>query len=77
MSGGASERMRFPSPLPSEYALNTALVVLTLAVLQYTGWLWADPAGLDPAFLVAVAVMFPAFTYLIALVGANVRSNPK
>ena len=72
MSGGASERMRFPNPSPSEYALNTALVVL-----QYTGWLWDDPAGLDPAFLVAVAVMYPAFTYLIALVGANVRSNPK
>ena len=67
--------MRFPNPSLSEYAVNTAVVVLTLAVLQYTGWLWADPAGLDPAFLVAVAVMFPAFSYLIALVGANVWSN--
>ena len=67
--------MRFPDPSLSEYAVNTAVVVLTLAVLQYTGWLWADPAGLDPAFLVAVAVMFPAFSYLIALVGANVWSN--
>ncbi|WP_096393393.1 hypothetical protein [Halorubrum trapanicum] len=67
--------MRFPNPSLFEYALNTAVVVLTLAVLQYTGWLWADPAGLDPAFLVAVGVTFPAFSYLIALVGANVRSN--
>ena len=67
--------MRFPSPSLSEYALNTAIVVLTLAVLQYTGWLSDDPAGLDPAFLLAVAATFPAFSYLIALVGANVRSN--
>jgi len=67
--------MRFPTPSLSEYAFNTALVVLTLAVLQYTGWLSDDPAGLDPAFLVVVAVTFPAFSYLLALVGANVRSN--
>ncbi|QUO46934.1 hypothetical protein [Halorubrum ruber] len=64
--------MRFPTPPLSEYALNTAVVVLTLAVLQYTGWLSADPAGLNPAFLVVVAVTFPAFSYLIAVVGANV-----
>ncbi|WP_424014939.1 hypothetical protein ACOZ35_02655 [Halorubrum xinjiangense] len=67
--------MRFPNPSLSEYALNTAVVVFTLAVLQYTGWLSDDPAGLDPAFLVAVAVLFPAFSYLIALVAANVWSS--
>ena len=67
--------MRFPTTSLSEYALNTAVVVLTLAVLQYTGWLSDDPAGLDPAFLVVVAVSFPAFSYLIAVVGANVRSG--
>ncbi|KDS92044.1 hypothetical protein FK85_09505 [Halorubrum saccharovorum] len=67
--------MRFPNPSLSEYAINTAVVVLTLAVLQYTGWLSDDPAGLDPAFLAAVAVLFPAFSYLIALVVANVRSS--
>jgi hypothetical protein len=67
--------MRVPNPSLSEYAINTVFVVLTLAVLQYTGWLSDDPAGLDPAFLIAVAVMFPAFSYLIALVVANARSN--
>jgi hypothetical protein len=67
--------MRFPKPSLSEYALNTAVVVLTLAALQYTGWLSDDPAGLDPVFLAVVAVTFPAFSYLIAVVGANVRSN--
>jgi len=66
--------MRFPTPQLSEYALDTSIAVLTLAVLQYTGWLSDDP-GLDPAFLVVVAVTFPAFSYLIAVVGANVRSN--
>ena len=67
--------MRFPTPSLSEYALHTAIVVLTLAVLQYTGWLSDDPAGLDPAVLAVVAVTFPAFSYLIAVVGANVRSS--
>jgi len=68
--------MRFPTPPLSEYALNTAIVVLTLGVLQYTGWLSDDAAGLDPAFLAVVAVTFPAFSYLITLVAANVRSQP-
>jgi hypothetical protein len=68
--------MRFPTPPLSEYALNTAIVVLTLGVLQYTGWLSDDRAGLDPAFLVVVAVTFPAFSYLIAVVATNVRSRP-
>lgn len=67
--------MRFPSPSLSRYAINTTAVVLTLAVLQYTGWLSDDPVGLDPTFLVVVAVTFPAFSYLIAIAGANVRSN--
>ncbi|GAA0728322.1 hypothetical protein J2744_000431 [Halorubrum trapanicum] len=67
--------MRFPNPSLSEYALNTAVVVLTLAVLQYTGLLSDEPAGLDPAFLAVVAVLFPVFSYLIALVGANVWST--
>ncbi|MDB9301087.1 hypothetical protein PN417_09090 [Halorubrum ezzemoulense] len=67
--------MRFPNPPLSEYALNTAVVVLTLGVLQYTGWLSEDPGGLDPAFLAVVAVTFPAFSYFIALAGANVWSD--
>ncbi|WP_434522268.1 hypothetical protein [Halorubrum sp. AS12] len=67
--------MRFPNPSLSEYALNTVVVVLTLAVLQYTGWLSDEPAGLEPALLAVVAVTFPVFSYLIALVGANVWST--
>jgi len=69
--------MRFPTPSPSEYAVNTAVVVLTLAVLQYTGWLSDDSAGLDPALLVVVAVTFPIFTYLLAVIAANVRWIPE
>ncbi|VTT87970.1 hypothetical protein DM2_1304 [Halorubrum sp. DM2] len=69
--------MRFPDPSLSEYAVNTAVVVLTLAVLQYTGWLSDDPAGLDPALLVVVAVTFPVFTYLLAVLAANVRWIPE
>ena len=67
--------MRFPSPSLSEYALNTAIVVLTLAVLQYTGLLLDGPAGIDPGHLAAVAVLFPAFSYLIDVVVANAWSD--
>ncbi|ELZ39436.1 hypothetical protein [Halorubrum tebenquichense] len=69
--------MRFPDPSPAEYAVNTAVVVLTLAVLQYTGWLSDDPAGLDPVFLAVVAVTFPVFSYLLAVLAANVRWIPE
>ncbi|TKX74090.1 hypothetical protein EXE46_10695 [Halorubrum sp. GN11_10-6_MGM] len=69
--------MRFPNPSLSEYAINTVVVVLTLAVLQYTGWLSDDPSGLDPALLVVVAVTFPVFTYLLAVLAANVSWIPE
>ncbi|WP_193308663.1 hypothetical protein [Halorubrum halophilum] len=63
--------MRFPAPDPSEYARNTAVVVATIATLQYTGLL-TDRGGIDPAFLVVVAVTYPVFTYLINVIVANV-----
>jgi hypothetical protein len=63
--------MRFPAPNPSEHARNTVVVVATVAALQYTGLL-ADADGIDPAFLVVVAVTYPAFTYLINVIAANV-----
>ena len=66
--------MRFPNRSRSEYAVRTAVVVLTLAVLQYTGLLLDGPAGIDPGHLAAVAVLFPAFSYLIDVVVANVRA---
>ncbi|KOX96027.1 MULTISPECIES: hypothetical protein [Halorubrum] len=67
--------MRSPNQSLAEYAARTVVVVLTLAVLQYTGLLLDGPAGIDPGHLAAVAVLFPAFSYLIALVGTNVRSG--
>ena len=66
--------MRFPNRSRSEYAVRTAIVVLTLAVLQYTG-LVVDGAGIDPGHLAAVAVLFPVFSYLIDVVVANVRAT--
>jgi len=66
--------MRLPNRSPSEYAARTAVVVLTLAVLQYTGFIFDGPAGIDPGHLAAVAVLFPAFSYLIDVVVANARA---
>ena len=66
--------MRFPNRSLSGYAARTAVVVLTLAVLQYTGLVVDGPAGIDPGYLAATAVLFPAFSYLIDIVVANVRA---
>ncbi|MDB2225222.1 MULTISPECIES: hypothetical protein [Halorubrum] len=67
--------MRFPNRSLAGYAARTTVVVLTLAVLQYTGLLLDGPAGIDPGHLAVVAVLFPAFSYLIDVVVANARSN--
>ena len=68
--------MRIPDFSPREYAARTAVVVGTLAVLQYTGFL-VDGSGVDPASLAAVAVLFPAFSYLLSVLAANVRWIPE
>ena len=67
--------MRLPNRSPSEYAARTVIVVATLAVLQYTGLVFDGPAGIDPGHLAATAVLFPAFSYLIDVVVANVRAT--
>ncbi|MFC7324649.1 hypothetical protein ACFQMF_08660 [Halorubrum rutilum] len=67
--------MRLPNRSLSEYAARTAIVVLTLAGLQYTGLVVDGPAGIDPGHLAAVAALFPAFSYLIDVVVANTRAT--
>ena len=69
--------MEIPTPPLSDYALRTAVVVATLATLQYTGTLVDGPPGIDPANLAAVAVLFPTFSYLIDVFVANVRRTPE
>jgi len=65
--------VKLPKPSPSEYAARTALVVLTVAVVRYTGVLLDDPGGLDPVFLALIAVTYPAFSYLLSVLAANVE----
>ena len=77
MGAAASEGVEFPTPPRADYALRTAVVVATLATLQYTGTFVDGPPGIDPAHLAAVAVLFPTFSYLIDVVVANVRSPSK
>jgi len=69
--------VRFPNPPLSEYAARTALVVLTVAVVRYTGFLLDEPDGLDPVFLASVAVTYPAFSYLFAVLAANAERAPE
>ena len=69
--------MKFPTPSPFVYAARTALVVLTVAVVRYSGLFLDEPGGLDPVFLALVAVTYPAFSYLLALIAANVKRVPE
>ena len=69
--------VKIPRPSPSEYAVRTAVVVATLAVLQYTGTFVDGPPGIDPAHLAVVAVLFPTFSYLLAVLAANVDRIPE
>ncbi|WP_280585848.1 hypothetical protein [Halorubrum sp. Boch-26] len=69
--------MKLPNPSPFEYAARTALVVLTVAVVRYTGVFLDDPGGIDPVFLALVAVTYPAFSYLLAVLAANADRGPE
>ena len=69
--------VKLPTPSLSEYAVRTAVVVATLAILQYTGTFVDGPPGIDPAHLAVVAVLFPAVTYLLAVLAANVERIPE
>ena len=75
MAAAANAGVEFPTPSRADYALRTATVVATLAVLQYSGTFVDGPPGIDPANLALVAVLFPAFSYLIDAFVANVRRS--
>lgn len=68
--------MRFPRPAVDEYAVKTAVVVLTLAVIEYTGLFGSQAGTIDWRFLLLVGIMFPVFRYLMAVLGANTGLVP-
>lgn len=63
--------MRLPKPSLSEYASNTAVVVGTVAVLQYVGVVSDGSGTVDIGFLAALAASFLAFTYLFDVATEN------
>lgn len=68
--------MRFPRPAVDEYVVKTAVVVLTLAVIEYTGLFGSQAGTVDWRFLLMVGVMFPVFRYVLAVIGANTGLIP-
>ncbi len=68
--------MRFPRPAVDEYVVKTAVVVLTLAVIEYTGLVGSQAGSIDWRFLGMVGVMLPVFRYAVAMIGANTGLVP-
>jgi hypothetical protein len=63
--------IRFPRPAVDEYAVKTAVVVLTLAVIEYLGLFGSQAGTIDWRFLLLVGIMFPVFRYAIEVIAAS------
>ncbi len=68
--------MKFPRPDLQEYAKFTATVLLTLAVLQYTGIFYEDAGAVNWRFLLVVGMTLPIFTYLLSIITGNIERLP-
>ena len=68
--------MKFPTPDVREYAKVTGAVLLTLAVLQYTGVFSENAGAVDWVFLLGVGVLLPVFTYGLTIITENVAWLP-
>ncbi|WP_435130257.1 hypothetical protein [Halobaculum sp. D14] len=68
--------MKFPRPDIREYAKFTATVLLTLAVLQYTGIFYEGTGMVHWRFLLSLGVVLPIFTYLLTIITENIEWLP-
>lgn len=69
--------MELPSPSYRAYVEFLATVLVTLAVLQYTGILSGSPGTVDLTYLASLAVVLPITTYLLTIILANVEWLPQ
>ena len=68
--------MKFPKPSPKKYLDMIATVLVTMAVLQYTG-IFAETSGeLDLVSLATVGLILPFSTYLLTVIAENVAFLP-
>ncbi|WP_090385718.1 hypothetical protein [Natronobacterium texcoconense] len=68
--------MEFPTPDPTEHVKTIAVVLATLAVLQYAGILFENPSELDIVYLVSVGFVLPIAIYLLSVLGENTKRIP-
>lgn len=63
--------MRLPSPSYREYLKFVATVLVTIAVLQYTG-IFGGSEELDFMYLAVLGLSLPIFTYLLTVALENI-----
>lgn len=69
--------MRLPSPAYKEYLRFVATVLVTLAVLQYTGIFYESSGAIDLRHLISVGLILPASTYLLTVIQENIEWVPR
>jgi hypothetical protein len=63
--------MRLPSPSYRGYAEFVATVLVTIAVLQYSG-IFGPFGDIDVVYLVEMSFILPVFTYLLTVALENI-----
>ena len=69
--------MWLPSPAYREYLKFVATVLVTLAVLQYTGTFFETSGAIDPIHLISVGLILPVTTYLLTVLQENSEWIPR
>ena len=69
--------MKWPSPAYREYFEFVATVLVTLAVLQYTGTFFQTSGTIDPIHLISLGLILPVTTYLLTVLQENIEWIPR
>lgn len=69
--------MPLPSPAYREYLKFVATILITLAVLQYTGIFFENSGSLDLRYLISVGLILPISTYLLTVIQENIEWVPQ
>lgn len=68
--------MKLPKPSPKKYISMIVTVIITAAILQYTGIFFETSGELDLAYLLTLGLILPLSTYLWTVITENVGWLP-
>lgn len=64
-------------PAYREYVTFVATILVTFAVLQYTGIFFKNSGTIDLGHLISVGLILPVTTYLLTVIQANIEWIPQ